>query len=181
MQQKRQMPPFAIPKIYISRQIEFSLVLYLKLRHFHTQGIRRTLTSATGASLSHRFGTCIFDKSACRQTAILGRELLDAFGVRGCGSVMPARKRSVATLTLHAIALIPPIFDQFVMLRLTGHLLLIHHSEFDPESPFYVIASEAKQSPSCVFIYTIAYIAPYRKVRNAWIFEILANPYIVIS
>ena len=67
--------PFAIPKIYISRQIEFSLVLYLKLRHFHTQGIRRTLTSATGASLSHRFGTCIFDKSACRQTAILGREL----------------------------------------------------------------------------------------------------------
>ena len=69
------MPPFAIPKIYISRQIEFSLVLYLKLRHFHTQGIRRTLTSATGASLSHRFGTCIFDKSACRQTAIMGREL----------------------------------------------------------------------------------------------------------
>ena len=67
--------PFAIPKIYISLQIEFSLVLYLKLRHFHTQGIRRTLTSATGASLSHRFGTCIFDKSACRQTAILGREL----------------------------------------------------------------------------------------------------------
>ena len=123
------MPPFAIPKIYISLQIEFSLVLYLKLRHFHTQGIRRTLTSATGASLSHRFGTCIFDKSACRQTAILGRELLDAFGVRGCGSVMPARKRSVATLTLHAIALIPPIFDQFVMLRLTGHLLLIRHCE----------------------------------------------------
>ena len=68
--------PFAIPKIYILNENRvFSLVLYLKLRHFHTQGIRRTLTSATGASLSHRFGTCIFDKSACRQAAIMGREL----------------------------------------------------------------------------------------------------------
>ena len=110
----------------------------------------------------------------------MGRELLDAYGVRGCGSVMPARKRSVATLTMHAFVLIL-FFLQIVMPRLMRHLLLIRHSEFDPESPFYVIASEAKQSPSCVFIYTIDYIAPYRKVRNAWIFEILANPYIVIS
>ena len=82
----------------------------------------------------------------------MGRELLDAFGVRGCGSVMPARKRSVATLTLHAIAFIPPIFDQFVMLRLTGQLLLIHHSEFAPESPFYVIASEAI-TVLCFYLY----------------------------
>lgn len=57
----------------------------------------------------------------------------------------------------------------------------IYESIVRSAAPDYVIASEAKQSPSCVFIYTIAYIAPYRKVRNAWIFEILANPYIVIS
>ena len=37
--------------------------------------MRRTLTSATGLGLPHRFGTCIFDKSACRQAAIMGREL----------------------------------------------------------------------------------------------------------
>ena len=32
--------------------------------------------------------------------------------------------------------------------------------------PFFVIASEAKQSPSYVFIYIIADIAPYRMVRS---------------
>ena len=90
------MPPFAIPKIYISLQIEFSLVLYLKLRHFHTQGIRRTLTSATGASLSHRFGTCIFDKSACRQAAIMGREL---FALILFGQSRPSRGKCIQ---LHA-------------------------------------------------------------------------------
>jgi hypothetical protein len=34
LQQKRQVSSFAIPKIYISRQTEFSLVLYLKSRQF---------------------------------------------------------------------------------------------------------------------------------------------------
>ncbi len=46
-------------------------------------------------------------------TSSNGRGSFDAYGVRGCDSVMPARERSVATLTLHAFVLINPLFFSF--------------------------------------------------------------------
>jgi len=57
-------------------KIGFSLVLYLKLRHFHTQGIRRTLTSATGFGLPHRFATWFIAFAIyLNANGLLGREL----------------------------------------------------------------------------------------------------------
>ena len=69
--------PFDSGIIYISLQIEFSLVLYLKLRQFHTQRMRRTLTSVAGISPSHRFATWSIVYIAVRLYAsgLLGREL----------------------------------------------------------------------------------------------------------
>jgi hypothetical protein len=68
--------------------VELALILGTEnLENFqNTTRIRRTLTSSNG------------------------RGSFDAYGVRGCGSVMPARERSVATLTLHAFVLINPLF-----------------------------------------------------------------------
>ena len=70
-------------KLYFYVKIGFSLVLYLKLRHFHTQGIRRTLTSATGFGLPHRFATWFIVLAICLDAnGLWGRELFAFICVR---------------------------------------------------------------------------------------------------